>query len=139
MKRAGWYASPDFVPRRTPEQEAFFGPLLPAHGSLVPADAGAVTLEVRRSKIAGAQAAFDALVGLGELVRVGTHLYRAEQLAEVRARLERTLRAEGRMTAARFRDVVGTTRKYAVPLLEYFDAAGVTERDGDERVLRSSG
>ena len=138
MKRAGWYASPGFVPRRTPEQEAFFTSLLPAHDALVPVDAAAVTIEVRRSKIAGVQAAFDALVGLGDLVRVGAHLYRAEQLAEIRARLERTLRAEGRMTAARFRDVVGTTRKYAVPLLEYFDAADVTARDGDERVLRPS-
>jgi selenocysteine-specific elongation factor len=113
--------------------------LLPARDTLVPVEAAAVTLEVRRSKIAGVQAAFDALAGLGDLVRVGPHLYRAEQVAEIRARLERTLRAEGRMTAARFRDVVGTTRKYAVPLLEYFDAAGVTVREGDERVLRTSG
>jgi selenocysteine-specific elongation factor len=32
--------------------------------------------------------------------------------------------------------LVGTSRKYAVPLLEWFDAAGVTLRSGDLRVLR---
>ncbi len=37
---------------------------------------------------------------------------------------------------ARFRDAVGTSRKYAVPLMEWFDATGVTVRDGDLRALR---
>jgi selenocysteine-specific elongation factor len=37
---------------------------------------------------------------------------------------------------AQFRDLVGTSRKYAVPLLEWFDASGVTIRNGDVRVLR---
>ena len=34
-----------------------------------------------------------------------------------------------------FRDLAGTTRKYALPLLEYFDSKRVTRRLGDERVL----
>jgi selenocysteine-specific elongation factor len=70
-------------------------------------------------------------------VRVGDHVYRGEQLAEIRMRLVRTLRAEQRITASRFRDVVGTSRKYVVPLLEFFDATGVTIRDGDQRTLRA--
>ena len=37
---------------------------------------------------------------------------------------------------ATFRDLVGTSRKYAVPLLEWFDATGITHRAGDMRVLR---
>ena len=74
----------------------------------------------------------------GRLVRVGDHVYRGEQLAEIRTRLVRALRAEGRLTAAQFRDVVGTSRKYIVPLLEFFDATGVTVRDGDQRALRGS-
>jgi hypothetical protein len=32
--------------------------------------------------------------------------------------------------------LIGTSRKYAVPLLEYFDAIGVTIRAGDLRVLK---
>jgi selenocysteine-specific elongation factor len=40
------------------------------------------------------------------------------------------------MLAKDARDITGTSRKYIVPLLEYFDAQGVTKRDGDVRTLR---
>ena len=44
--------------------------------------------------------------------------------------------AEGKgLTVAEIRDLLGTTRKYAVPLCEYLDRVGVTRRDGDLRVL----
>jgi selenocysteine-specific elongation factor len=42
----------------------------------------------------------------------------------------------GRITLARFRDLLGTSRKTSQLLLERFDADGVTRRIGDERVLR---
>jgi selenocysteine-specific elongation factor len=42
----------------------------------------------------------------------------------------------GRITLARFRDLLGTGRRPAQLLLERFDADGVTRRVGDERVLR---
>ena len=35
------------------------------------------------------------------------------------------------MLASDARDILGTSRKYVVPLLEYFDARGVTKREGD--------
>jgi selenocysteine-specific elongation factor len=38
---------------------------------------------------------------------------------------------------ADFRNLLGTSRKYAVPLLEWFDARGITIRTGDYRVLRT--
>jgi selenocysteine-specific elongation factor len=40
-------------------------------------------------------------------------------------------------SAAALRDSLGVSRKYAIPLLEYFDAQGFTKRVGDVRVLRS--
>lgn len=48
----------------------------------------------------------------------------------VRARL-----ADGPATAAELKDAMGTSRKYAIPLLEFFDAQAVTRREGDVRVL----
>ena len=36
---------------------------------------------------------------------------------------------------APIRDLLGTTRKFAVPLCEYLDRVGVTRRDGDLRLL----
>ena len=90
---------------------------------------------VRHSKVPGAPEAFHALLARGEFVRVGASLYRGSQLAAIRGRLEAALRAEQRLSVARFRDLVGTSRKYAVPLLEYFDRIGVTVREGDDRRL----
>lgn len=135
-KRSGWYASPGHVPRLTPEQRAFFDELVTAQpGDLIPVEFASAEQAVRRSKIAGVQAAFDARLGTGELVRVGEHLYGGSQIAEIRHRLEGMLVAEGTITAARFRDLVGSSRKYAVPLLEYFDRIVVTLREGDVRRL----
>ena len=78
-----------------------------------------------------------ASVATGTLVKVGTDVYRGRQIAEIRRRLEEAIRRDGPITMARFRDAVGTSRKYAVPLMEWFDATGVTVRDGDIRRLRA--
>ena len=44
--------------------------------------------------------------------------------------------APGGITVSAFRERLGTSRKYALPLLEWFDQRGVTIRRGDLRVLR---
>ena len=46
------------------------------------------------------------------------------------------LRERGRVTLAEARDMFGTSRKYAQALLEHLDAEKVTQRVGEERVLR---
>lgn len=72
----------------------------------------------------------------GEVVRITPELYLAAAVYRELVTLVREyLHEHGSMTAARFRDLLGTTRKYAIPLLEYLDAARVTRRLGDERVL----
>jgi hypothetical protein len=138
--RSGYYASNGFEPQLTAEQAAFFAKFVPADPAqpFVPAPFEPLVLEIRRSRITGISGALDTLTASGKLVRIGEHIYQGEQLAEIRTRLIRTLRAEGRITAAQFRDAVGTSRKYIVPLLEYFDATGVTVRDGDLRALRAT-
>ena len=75
-----------------------------------------------------------ALVDNGDLVAVGDfYLTRSQAdgaVAAVSAALERS---EG-LTVAEIRDLLGTTRKYAVPLCVWLDATGVTRRRGDVRV-----
>jgi selenocysteine-specific elongation factor len=74
----------------------------------------------------------------GSVVRVSTDMY---FLAGSIRRLEETLRnhltEKGEMTAASFRDLIGSTRKYTIPLLEYFDRTGLTIRIGDVRRLKA--
>ena len=47
---------------------------------------------------------------------------------------ERLTKQGGGLTVAEIRDLLGTTRKYAVPLCEYLDRVGVTRREGDLRL-----
>ena len=55
---------------------------------------------------------------------------------EARDKVHALLETRGSVTVAEARDVLGSSRKTMVPLLEYFDAAGLTLRDGDLRRLR---
>ena len=73
------------------------------------------------------------------LVKVGSAtdvvLFLRESYEDAMARLLAYLREHGTMTAAEARDVLGTTRKYILPLLEHMDERRITRRVGDERVL----
>jgi selenocysteine-specific elongation factor len=70
------------------------------------------------------------------LVRISPDVVVTPEFAERAESVARTeaLRPEG-ITVSRFRELLGTTRKYALPLLEWLDSRGVTRRDGDVRRL----
>jgi selenocysteine-specific elongation factor len=138
--RAGYYATLDHRPSLTPEQRTFFDELVPLDAArpCIPVPFAAAVAAVRSTDLPGAGKAFDTLLARGALVRVGTDLYRGSQIATIRARIEVYLRRNQRMTAAQFRDEIGSSRKYAVPLLEWLDASGFTLRNGDHRTLRRS-
>jgi selenocysteine-specific elongation factor len=77
------------------------------------------------------------LEGKGELVRLGDGLVVSPNAyEEVRRLLVDECRRTGSITLARFRDLLGISRRPAQLLLERFDADGVTRREGDSRVLR---
>ena len=138
LNRGGYYATVEHRPSFTPEQRAFFDGILPIDTAqpLLPASFTGAASAVKLSPLAGVSKAFDTMLALGTLVKVGDDLYRGQQIARIRARVEAYLREHNRMTAAEFRDLLGTSRKYAVPLLEWLDSHGVTIRDGDYRTLR---
>ena len=77
---------------------------------------------------------FDVCVAEGYLVRITDDIYlHAEVEADMRRRLSERLQSGTGLTVAEIRDLLGTTRKYAVPLCEYLDRVGITRRDGDLR------
>jgi selenocysteine-specific elongation factor len=74
----------------------------------------------------------------GKIVRVTTDLaFASSYIDKVRVDLYKYLSTHGEITAAAFRDLIGSSRKYAIGLLEYFDRTGVTTRVGDIRRLRA--
>jgi selenocysteine-specific elongation factor len=82
--------------------------------------------------------ALNTLDDSGIAVRVASDLFfDAGAVAGARHAIEEHIRANGPLLAKDARDLLGTSRKYVVPLLEYFDARGVTKRVGDARTLRS--
>jgi selenocysteine-specific elongation factor len=73
----------------------------------------------------------------GKVVKVTTDLYLSNTaLEKAKTALTTHLTTQGEISAAIFRDLLGISRKTAIPLLEYFDRTGLTLRVGDVRKLR---
>jgi selenocysteine-specific elongation factor len=77
------------------------------------------------------------LVRTGRAIKVKSDIFYApEPLAEIRERLLRHLAARGEVTPPEFREITGLSRKFMMPLLEYFDQEKLTIRVGDKRLAR---
>jgi selenocysteine-specific elongation factor len=73
----------------------------------------------------------------GRTVRINDSLHLDRDVVEkVRADLRKHLEGKKEITMAEFRDLAKTSRKFAVPLMEFFDSQKLTQRVGDKRVLR---
>ncbi len=138
INRGGYFATVDHRPALSPQQRAFFDELVAVDEKqpLLPIPYAGAAGATRRSQVTGLSRAFDTMLAQGVFVKVGDDLYRGLQIAKIRELVEAHFRAHERMTAAEFRDMLGTSRKYAVPMLEWLDAHGVTIRNGDLRTLR---
>jgi len=77
------------------------------------------------------------LVAEGTIVKVKEELYfHAAAIDALRKKLVAFLETEGQVTTPQFKDMTGVSRKYVIPLAEYFDSTLVTLRVGDVRKLR---
>ena len=130
----GYIRLPDFVPTFTAAQQQQVERLLQEfrESPYTPpgrADAGAIV----------GPEVLAALIEQGRLVKLGSStdavLFLRESYEEAVAKLVAYLRVHGEMTAAEARDVLETTRKYILPLLEHMDERHITRRMGDIRVL----
>jgi selenocysteine-specific elongation factor len=79
----------------------------------------------------------DLLVREQVLVKISEDLYfQARALNGLQEQLVAFIKQEGEIDAPRFKNLTGLTRKFSIPLLEYFDKIKVTIRVGDRRLLR---
>jgi len=82
---------------------------------------------------------FQLLVEGRKLVRVKDSLYfHATALESIQDKLVAMLRERKEIGPGDIKDLLGISRKYAIPLLEFFDARRVTARVGERRVLRGA-
>lgn len=118
------------------DARAKLAPLVDAEG-LAPSTVGELAAHAGVD-VAVARRVLGAMAAQGAVVRVSSDMhFSARAIDDAKSRLVEYLseRPAG-AAASELRDALGVSRKYAIPLLEYFDAQGVTKRDGDARVLR---
>ncbi|MBA3539103.1 MAG: SelB C-terminal domain-containing protein, partial [Deltaproteobacteria bacterium] len=84
-----------------------------------------------------AKAALDRLVAAKLVIRIKPDLFmHAQTVAEVRARLLAHLDAHGTIDPSQWKELTGASRKFTIPLAEYFDGEKLTLRVGDVRRKR---
>jgi selenocysteine-specific elongation factor len=81
---------------------------------------------------------FDLLSEQDEVQKTAESIYfHSRAVEDARDRLGEHLKQKGAMTAAEAREILASTRKYIIPLLEHLDREGFTYRKGDIRKLKS--
>jgi selenocysteine-specific elongation factor len=70
------------------------------------------------------------------LIKISDELvFHQSALTDLRHKIAVLKTTEPKIDVARFKDMTGVSRKYAIPLLEYLDRERVTRRVGDERLI----
>ncbi|MHB8856178.1 MAG: selenocysteine-specific translation elongation factor [Bellilinea sp.] len=123
---------PDFQVRFSPQQQARVDGLLKQFAA-----APYATPSVKECMAATGEDVYTALVEQGILVNVSAEVvFRASDYQIMLAGVEQAILRDGSLSAAQFRDMYNTSRKYALAFLEHLDAIGVTLREGDVRKLK---
>ncbi len=86
------------------------------------------------SELGAAAALVRPLVREGALVDLDGVVFTATALDSARSLIIDALRERGTVTVAEVRDLLGSTRKYVLPIVGWLDKTGVTRRRGDDRI-----
>ena len=77
------------------------------------------------------------MVEMGKVVKVNESVvFSALAYDQLVENIKNHIVSQGSITVADARTMFNTSRKYILPLLEYLDQQRITQRIGDERVLR---
>jgi selenocysteine-specific elongation factor len=98
------------------------------------------TLSELAAELGGDKGMLSELLTIAEkenrVIRISPELFFSPAaVADIEDKLREAI-GPGGITVSDFKNVIGTSRKYALPLLEYFDRVRVTARVGDLRKLR---
>lgn len=86
---------------------------------------------------AKAQSLINLMLKEGDLTKINEELcFSSEILNKLRSDYKAMLIKDGKATPASFKELTGLSRKYIIPLMEYFDMNKLTVRVGDHRILR---
>jgi selenocysteine-specific elongation factor len=99
------------------------------------------TIKELMEKFAGQRGLAESVINVmlkdGSLIKINEDLYfHREVLARLREDYKARLIRDGKATPASMKELTGLSRKFIIPLMEYFDATKLTIRAGDHRILR---
>jgi selenocysteine-specific elongation factor len=84
-----------------------------------------------------AESVINVMLKEGSLIKINEDLYfHKEVLSRLREDYKTLLVRDGKATPASMKELTGLSRKYIIPLMEYFDITKLTIRAGDHRILR---
>jgi selenocysteine-specific elongation factor len=79
---------------------------------------------------------FNLLIDQGVLIKISSsYIIHSTVLEELKTKLKDFAAKKEKINVSEFKELTNTTRKYAIPLLEYLDRQKITRRSGDERVI----
>lgn len=133
-------ARADFKPKLSANQRKLKDKIVEAHkaGGFQPPEPGSFANQAA-GNAAAMKDIYEVACAEGFLVKVNEDIYlHADFDAEMHRKVREKLAGGAGATVAEIRDLLGTTRKYAVPLCEHLDRIGLTKRNGDLRVLAFS-
>ncbi len=85
----------------------------------------------------GGKELLELMVKDGTLIKIKEDLYfHKKPIEDLKYKLIAFLQAKGEITTPELKNVTGVSRKYTIPLIEYFDKTHLTVRIGDKRILR---
>jgi len=92
------------------------------------------------SKLVEAKEILQVLVDAGVILKLGAHAFAHSDIVEAaKLKIIALLKEKGEINIADVRSELNTSRKFAVPLMEYFDSKNITMRKGDVRVIYKAG
>ena len=134
VERNGEVAAAGHLSGLTPEQESAASAFL-ADLELQPFNPPPLAELVRRHQLPPSLVQY--LVTQGRIVRVNEDtVFARSAYDDAVGRLRAHLSEHRTLTVAAARDVLGSSRRYVLPLLEWLDAQKITRRVGDYRILR---
>jgi selenocysteine-specific elongation factor len=91
---------------------------------------------VKEAKVVTGPDVYFALLDLDKLVQVNKDVvYLVTDYTDIVEKIEYFLKEHGKANAGQIRDLLQTSRKYAIAILEHLDDQGITRREGDFRLL----
>ena len=132
------YALAEFAVHFTKKQNAIKERLLESYrkADIEPATTEEIMAQFQPNEKADAKQVLDSVLTGGELVMLSPQIcYHRDTYSRVCGVIQTHFAAHETITLAELRDALGTSRKYALAVLEYLDRTKVTKKVGDERFL----